>query len=329
MEVYKSWKNFSRPENGCVLTVGNFDGVHLGHRAIIQYGHRISAQESLPLIGMTFEPAPVRILHPEKAPAILSPLDIKIKLLSGQKLDQLIVVETTREFLALDPEEFIKQILQEKLGLRHIVEGETFNFGRRRSGTMMNLMETAEEFGFQAHLVPAQCVELDQVDTINVSSTLIREQITRGEMDSARKCLGHKYMLAGKVVRGKAKGRELGFPTVNLELADNKQLICPDAVYAGYAQMGENIDRAWSSAKRYIAAISIGGCETFSDGCWKIEAHLLDYPADGISLYGQSVILSPVKKIRVQKKFRSPELLAAAIEKDCQEVRKILTRDGA
>ena len=130
-----------------MVTIGNFDGVHLGHQAIIQQGRELAQENKLPLIGITFEPSPVRFLRPKRAPGILTPLDIKIKLLEEKGLDYLIIIQVTKEFLDLEPDEFVEKILVNGLKTKHIVEGQTFNFGARGSGSMVTLNDLAKKFG--------------------------------------------------------------------------------------------------------------------------------------------------------------------------------------
>jgi len=322
--IYRSLKDFPTPKEGSVLTVGNFDGVHLGHQDIFAEARRLAHEYSLPLIGMTFDPAPVRLLFPDRAPSILTPLNIRIKLLAEQGLDQLLIVKTTREFLALEPAEFAEQVLIRRLTVRHIVEGPTFNFGSRRAGTMVSLEELAERFGFQVHLMPARTVSLDEKVPVTLSSTLVRELVSNSRFSEARQCMGRDYVLAGQVVAGRGHGRELGFPTANLKLYDRDQLVPRDGVFAGWAQVGNSPEQAWEEKKRYPAAVSIGRCESFADGQWQIEAYLLDYEPNAPSLLNKHIILSLVERIRPQQRFDSPAELTSAIEMDCKKIRGII-----
>ena len=171
MQVYKSLEQIPRPESGCIVTVGNFDGVHVGHQAIFARAREIAAQEGLPVIGITFDPPPVKILRPERILRILTPQNIKIRLLEDQGLDQLLIIETTQDFLSLSQEEFVKNILVDRLAVRHIVEGQTFGFGRHRVGTTITLQQLGEKYGFEAHMVAAHRAELEQGTPIAVNST--------------------------------------------------------------------------------------------------------------------------------------------------------------
>jgi len=239
-------------------------------------------------------------------------------------VDQLLILESTTKLLALSPEEFAEQILLEKIGLLHIVEGQTFSFGCRRSGTLVSLEQIGKSLGFQAYLVPAFTLSLDETHSVAISSTLIRQHIMTGQVAKAAKYLGRSYQLAGNIVRGRGRGREMGYPTANIKLRHLEQLHPEDGVYSGYAQLGDDIEQAWDNPTRYRAAVSIGRCETFDDGQWQIEAYLLDYPDHKPELYGRCILISLTEKIRDQQRFASPQELTAAIEADCQKIRQLL-----
>ena len=326
MQVFTSLDAFPKPPAGSVVTVGNFDGVHCGHQAIIQKARKIADAQSLPLIAVTFDPAPVRILRPEQAPRLLSPREIKTRLLQEIGIDQLIILESTQQLLCLSPEEFTRQILVEKIGLQHIVEGQTFSFGCRRIGTLVSLEKIGKKLGFQAHLVPALTLVLDETHSVAVSSTLVRQHIMTGQLEKASMCLGRPYQLAGNIVRGRGRGKEMGYPTANIKLRHPEQLHPEDAVYAGYAQLGDDFEQAWENQTRFRAAVSIGRCETFDDGQWQIEAYLLDYPEHKPDLYGRCILISFIEKIRDQQRFDTPQQLAQTIEADCQRIRQILEK---
>ncbi|MBN2377815.1 MAG: riboflavin biosynthesis protein RibF [Sedimentisphaerales bacterium] len=321
--------DYPRSEGGCVLSVGNFDGVHLGHQAIIRHGREVADGESLPLVGLTFDPAPVRLLRPDKAPQILSPLQIKTRMLEESGLDQLIIVETTAQFLSLSAEQFAEFILLKRIGARHVVEGQTFGFGKRRGGTVMNLQELGRKLGFEAHMTESFRVSPDGGSPVAVSSTLIRGQLLEGALEEARCCLGRYYVLGGVVVRGRGQGRRMGFPTANMELYHQDQLVPGDGVYAGFARLGDTSQEAWRSRENFPVAISIGSCETFDEGRWQVEAYLLDKPHGAGEFYEKHIMLSLVEKIRDQKRFETPEELRQAIENDCRDIEKVLQgREG-
>ena len=169
---------------------------------------------------------------------------------------------------------------------------------------------------------------MDDAHSVAVSSTLIRQQISTSRVDLAGTCLGRLYSLLGTVVRGRGQGRHLGFPTANVHLHTNDQLVPEDGVFAGSARFGADLDQAWASDKPYRAAVSIGRCETFPGSDWQIEAYLLDYPERGPSLLEKTILLYMVEKIRPQFRYDTPQSLTRAIESDCRDINKILQLKG-
>ena len=328
VQVFSSLDDFVKPENGCVLTAGNFDGVHLGHQAILERARHLADAESLPLVALTFDPAPVRMLRPDKIPRLLTPLEIKKRLFRQLKIDQLVVIEPTEELLALSPEKFTNQIIVDRFAACHVVEGQTFSFGKHRSGTIVTLQKLGRKLGFETHLVPARTFVLEDTPAVAISSTLIRQQIATGRLDLATQCLGRFYTFFGTIVRGQGRGRHLGFPTANIKLHHQDQLAPEDGVFAGYARLGDDLDQVWSAQIVYRAAVSIGRCETFTDSAWQIEAFLLNYPENGPNLLDKHILLSMVEKIRPQFRYDTPRALARAIEADCRDINQILQRKG-
>ena len=329
MKVYRSLEEVPRPQRGCVLTVGNFDGVHLGHQAIIERAKQLATAEKLPLIGMTFDPSPMKVLRPNMAPRILTALAVKEMLLAEQGLDQLVVVKSTPQFLSLSQEEFVQSVLVDRMEVRHMVEGQTFNFGQNRSGTMVSLEDLSKQFDFAAHLVASKTIDLGGGAPTAVNSTLIRQQVARGRMDQARLLLGRDYAMVGRVVKGRGRGRQLGFPTVNLALIDPDQLVPEDAVFAGYAKIAGTLKQAWRQNRLYPAAISIGRAPTFADTGWLIEAHLLNYDRESEGpLYGKHILLSPIELVRPQQRFSDDQALIEAIGEDCKKIEQILRSKG-
>lgn len=325
MKVYNCLDDFPAPQGGSVLTIGNFDGVHLGHQAIIARAKQLACEHSLPLTGITFEPAPAMLLRPDHAPRILTSLQVKVELLEEQGLDQLVVIKPSTDFLSLDPAQFVERILVNRMAAHHVVEGQTFSFGNRRMGTMVSLDKLAQRFGFQTHLVEAYTIAFGEAAPVALSSTLVRQLVSTSQFARVRKCLGRDYVLAGHVVPGHQQGRRLGFPTANLQLYHSEQLVPENGVFAGYARLGNTFSQAWKQKRQYPAAISIGPCETFDrDDGWQIEAYLLDYKPDEPDLKEQHMILSLIENIRPQRRFESPSALAQAIENDCRTIRKNL-----
>jgi riboflavin kinase/FMN adenylyltransferase len=325
MKIITDLNKTTLPSDGSVLAIGNFDGIHRGHQAIIATARDLARKNNLPLIVMIFDPAPVKVLRPELAPRILTPTIFKTFLLEDQGIDQLIVVPTDKAFLAQSPDEFIENLAVNKLRATHIVEGENFAFGRHRQGTTEVLQELGARFGFEAHIVGPQTLKLDNLpEPIVVSSTFIRQQISACEFSQVRECLGRFYDIPGRIVRGQGRGHKIGFPTANLELLDPDQLVPLDGVFAGYVRLGDSFDEAGRSDEYYAGAISIGSCETFVDGHWQIEAHLLDLEAPVDSLYDKHLLISFVQRIRQQEKYDSLDALVRAINADCKQIRLTL-----
>ena len=327
MKVYNGLSDFCRGPDGCVAVIGNFDGVHLGHQAIIAQGRELAKSTLLPLVVMTFSPSAVRVLRPDSAPRILTALEIKRLLLAEQGVDELVIVAPTREFLSLSPEDFVREVLVESLGARHVVEGQTFGFGSRRSGTVVSLAELGKRMGFETHMVASHKVAAEGAEQVAVSSTLVRQLVRTCRFGAARKCLGRAYALAGHVVAGRGRGKELGFPTANLALYDNEQLTPPDGVFAGWVRLGGSAEEAWQEKYRHAAAISIGRSETFADSESELEAHLLNYQQKDESLYGRHMVMSFVEAVRPRRRFANSAELSEAIGADCQKVEGILGRD--
>jgi riboflavin kinase / FMN adenylyltransferase len=347
MQIYSSLEEFPKPPAGCVVTVGNFDGVHLGHQAIITEARAIARRESLPLIGITFEPLPLAVLFPEKAPRTITPLNIKIRLLEQAGLEGLLVIPAAESLLSLSAEDFVRDILIGALAARHIVEGPTFNFGRGRQGGVATLKNLADKYHYTVHVVPPRALALDDSQgwqshpverretpagparlpsQIAISSTLIRELITSGQLAPARQALGRWFEIEGRIVTGLGIGRKLGFPTANLQLAQKNQLVPGDGVYAAWARLGETFDDVWNNPTRHPAAVTIGRSPTFENTPWQVEAHLIDYPPDGPAFYKKLILLAPVEQIRPLEKFQSMELLHNAIADDCRAIKNILSR---
>jgi len=191
---------------------------------------------------------------------------------------------------------------------------------------MVSLRDLAKQFDFSIHLTPARTVQLEKTVPVAVSSTLVRHLVATCQFQKVRQCLGREYLLSGKIVSGRGLGRTIGFPTANLQLYSEDQLVPEDGVFAGWARWADDHDQAWSKPPMARAAISVGRCETFSNGTWQGEAFLLDLNKNNPpSLLGSHMLLSFEKKIRPQQRFDSPEQLSLEIENDCRKVRQILT----
>jgi riboflavin kinase / FMN adenylyltransferase len=323
MKIIETIKEFAQLEAGCVLTIGNFDGVHIGHQKILSVAKEAclrGVRKKTPLVVAVFEPHPVSVLHPEKAPERLTILTLKENLLASFGADFLFLLKPDRAILSLSPDDFVKKIIVEHVRPSIVVEGEDFHFGENRTGNINTLTYLAGEFGFEVVIVEPAHAKLSIGPAVNISSTLIRNLLIDGKVADAAAALGRPYRLIGKIVPGKGKGKRLGFPTANL---DNIGSLTPaEAVYAATAAIASDenqICKADPPAADIPAAVSIGRTETYGQGNQLlVEAHLLTENVG--SLYGKWMALDFAEKIRSQQKFRSEKDLADQIANDCQLV---------
>lgn len=312
-------------EKGCVLTIGNFDGVHIGHREILTAAKQTAEDRRTQLLVMTFEPHPLVVLHPHQKPGILTSLELKKHLLAEAGADCLLIIKSTPELLSLSPDEFVEQFITKGTQPGIVVEGESFNFGSGRAGGVHTLQELAPEKGFLVSVIEAKEVILSTGQTAKVSSTLIRNMLKNGSVADAAVGLGRPYRLLGQVIPGRGKGKQLGFPTANIEPVE--QLVPVDGVYAGFVQIGDTAEQVCQTHNKLPAALSIGRSETIgSDNPLAIEAHIL---TDNVGdLHDKWLAMDLIERIRDQQKFDTEKDLIDQIANDCEEVKKILTRQG-
>jgi len=321
MKIIQKISQLQNIKKGCVLTIGNFDGVHLGHQEIINVARKLADERHFELVLMTFEPHPVAILYPEKAPGVLTPIVLKKHLLNQFGVDCLIVLESSYRILNLSPESFVDEFLVRSGRPAVVVEGEDFNFGYGRSGNIQILKELGQKFSFEIVIVPGKEIKLADGQKARVSSTLIRHSLHKGKVADAAKALGRYYRLSGKTTLGKGKGRQLGFPTANIDPIN--QIIPAEGVYAGFVEIADTEEQLCESKNKLPAAFSIGRAKTFiSDHPLMVEAHVLGQ--DTGDLYGKHLAMDFVEFIRHQRKFSSPEHLSAQIAKDCKKAKEIL-----
>ena len=268
---------------------GTFDGVHVGHRQVIEGADTV----------LTFEPHPLRVIHPEAAPKLIMPVEIKRDVIEGLGVLELVVVPFDHGFSTIAPEEFCSRILIETLGAERVSVGENFRFGARAKGDPEMLRARSE---FETRVLP-----LIEVAGETVSSTRIRAQIAAGDVEGAMLCLGAPFLLEGTVVHGDRRGRTLGFPTANLVPDD--ELVCPGhGVYAAFAN-------------GVPAAVNVGVRPTFESGRGVlIESYLIDHEAD---LYGQPLRLAFIARLRGEKRFPGADELVAQMELDVDAARRL------
>jgi riboflavin kinase/FMN adenylyltransferase len=321
MKIIETISQLGQIEEGCVLTIGNFDGVHLGHREIIAAARRAAQAKGTKLAAMTFEPHPVAVLHPEKAPGVLTPLPLKTHLLAKCGVDCLIVLGGTRELLDLQPEDFVSRFLVQGVRPGVVVEGDDFNFGLGRAGNIDTLRSLGSREGFEVSVVGPKRINLSTGQTVKVSSTIIRYMLESGHVVDAGAALGRPYRLAEKIIPGRGIGKKLGFPTLNMQKPS--QVIPAEGVYAGFVRVGDTVEDALACGETIPAAYSIGQARTYGDDFpLLIEAHLLK---ENVSAsIGKYMAMDFVQRIRSQHKFKSPEDLSEQIAKDCDQANTIL-----
>ena len=307
-------ENVPQECKGGVLTIGNFDGVHRGHREIINLGKHLAKKVGGPMIAMTFELPPDLVIRPNDAPLRLCPHSEKVALLLEAGCDFVVSARTTKELLSMSPDDFIKKIIVERFHPHHLVEGHNFFFGHYRSGNVETLAAAGKTYGYQTHVVEQVTVKLPEGET-RVSSTLIRQLVEEGRVEDADNLLRRPFTLIGPIVGGEQIGRVLNYPTANVETID--QVVPCDGVYAGIATIED---------KKYAAAISIGNKPTLGDSNPRtIEANLLDANGD---FYGHLIRLEFIAHLRDQEKFESLERLKQQIEQDVATTRKVVTLEG-
>jgi len=290
------------------LAVGNFDGVHRGHQALVALAVRDARGANGTSVVLTFDPHPSRVLSPDRAPASLMTLEQKAEILADLGVDRLAVLPFTVELSRREPEEFAREILQRALGARVVVVGSSFRFGRGRAGDLATLRRLGEALGFRVH---GQRPVIARGGPI--SSTRIREALSRGDVEAARDFLGRRFFVDGAVVKGDGRGRQIGVPTANLLVAN--ETMPGGGVYACWCRvMGD------ASPPR-PAAVNIGHRPTFGGGIVTVEAHLLDYEGD---LYGRILRLEFEERLREEKKFPDAGALVAQIRRDIGEARRVL-----
>ncbi len=307
MKILRGLEAVDPPLAKSVLTIGNFDGVHRGHQQLLAQAGLFAANTGGPVVVLTFEPHPLTIVDPKRTPPCLATVEEKLRFLDDAGADVTVLARSDPSLLEIEAERFVEDIIIQRFQPSHMVEGPSFRFGRGRKGTAELLTRMAAGIGCEVHILDAVNVQIDQGETLMVSSSLIRRLIDDGKVRRAGLCLGRSYALEGIVVEGDRRGQTIGFPTANLHVTD--KLIPGDSVYLGRAILG---------ARRYAAAISIGQNPTFGGSQRRIEAHLLDFEGD---LYGQSLRLEFVRRLRRQQTFESTDALVEQLHRDVGVVR--------
>lgn len=290
---------------GCSLALGNFDGVHVGHQALFA-----EARRHAPAVALTFNPHPGKVLQPELAPKLITPLPRKLELFAEYGLDAAVVQPFTRDYARTSPADFEASLL-DVLGARHLVVGGDFTYGAARAGTMATLREAAARRGAQVHVVPPVTVE-----GVVASSSHVRELILEGRVGAARRLLGRPFDLDGRVVRGAGRGQGIGFPTANVDTLN--ELRPAPGVYVIRVRFQDEADGPWRPG-----VANIGVKPTFGGTEVTIEAHLLDFQGD---LYGRELRVRFLDRLRSEQRFGSVAELVGQIGRDVEAARTVLAR---
>lgn len=313
------WSDVSQiPQDlpGTVVTLGNFDGVHRGHRAVLGEVLAQAAAQGWMSVAVTFDPHPLAVLFPDRAPGQITSLEHRLALLEDAGLDAALVMEFTREFAQLTPEEFVRMVFVDALHARVVVVGEDTRFGVRNSGDVHTLLGLGERYGFEVVTVGDQGADGEHS---RWSSTQVRELLTEGDVRSAAAVLGRPHRVTGTVVHGDHRGRELGYPTANLA-QDSTGLVPADGVYAGWLIRPRL--RTGTPDATLPAAISIGTNPTFDGTQRRVEAYVLD--RTDLDLYGEPVTLEFVEYLRPTLRFDGIDELLDQMRIDVDGCREIL-----
>lgn len=309
MQIIKDLKEISSPLKNAVVTTGNFDGVHIGHQALFRQVIEKAASMDGTSVVLTFVPHPIRVINSNKHFPLITRYEQKLELIGETGVDALICIPFTREFADTPARTFVKDILCDLIGMKAIVVGQDYSFGRKREGNVSLLKEMAATHGFE--VIISGWIELEGH---RVSSTEIRNLVRDGEIEKARKLLGRHYQVRGAVVRGRDRGAKLlGFPTANLTLHDE---LCPKTgVYAVTVE---------HDGALYKGVANIGYSPTFQNGQFGVEVHIFNFDK---TIYGEPMRLNFIHRLRDEKKFSGPESLAAQIKQDVAKAKELLSSE--
>ncbi len=285
--------------NGSVITIGTFDGVHIGHQKIIRRLAETAKERALKSVVLTFFPHPRMVLQPDFDIKLLHTITERREVLSQFGLDELVIKEFTNDFSNLSAHDYVKKILVDELDAKHIIIGYDHHFGKNRTANIDNLKVYGQEYGFTVEEISAQDIE-----AVAVSSTKIRQSLLQGDVVTANSYLGYSYFITGKIIRGRGIGKTLNFPTANLQVPETYKLIPKDGVY---------VVRSCIDDIRVFGMMNIGSNPTFKGDKKSIEVHFFDTDKD---LYHTIVKVEILCRLRDEHKFESPDLLKLQLEKD-------------
>ncbi|MDD2821783.1 MAG: bifunctional riboflavin kinase/FAD synthetase [Flavobacterium sp.] len=308
MKIFHSINDFSSPKK-TILTLGTFDGVHIGHKKILEKITQNTENEKYESLVLTFFPHPRMILQEESAIKLLNTITEKIDLLEKTGIENLVIHPFDESFSRLTAEEFVREILVEQFHIQKIIIGHDHRFGRNRTANIDDLIDFGKKYGFEVEQISAQ-----EINEISVSSTKIRNALEEGDIVLANKYLGYEYFLTGTIIKGKQLGRTIGFPTANLKIEENYKLIPRNGVY---------IVSSIINNKTVFGMMNIGFNPTVNGENQTIEIHFFDFEAD---LYHQKITVSLLHRIRSEQKFDSVVLLKEQLEKDQNYAKAFLNK---
>ncbi len=322
MKIYRNLEDFI-PLDNAVVTIGTFDGVHVGHQKILSTLCESAKASKGETVLLTFFPHPRLILHPEDdSLRIISDVDEKVKRLADAGIDHLIITPFTRDFSNLTPEEYIREVLVGKIGTKKIIIGYDHRFGKDRAGSLKDLLDYADIYGYSVEQIPEQ-----DINDVAVSSTKIREALIKGDIGTANTYLGYPFQLTGKVIRGDQLGRRIGFPTANLQVQESHKLIPAYGIYAVEAAVIEPTDITTGPyvpqpPERTIHGMGYIGTRPTVDGVSRsIEVHLLDFNED---IYGETLRVKFLHFVRHDQWFDNMEEMVQQMAVDERKVRNLL-----
>lgn len=309
MKIIQDIETIQEPFKSAVITIGNFDGVHIGHQALFHEVIELADAMDGTAIAITFEPHPIRVITRNGHPPLITLYEQKAELIEKTGIDVLICIPFTMDFATISARSFVEDILVRRIGMKAIVVGQDYTFGNKREGNVALLKRYADEMGFK--VVVADWIQSSTVDNDRISSTAIRELVSDGQMEKAGRMLGRNYQIRGTVAHGRDRGGKLlGIPTANINLYDE---LCPKAgVYAVIVN---------HDGMRYQGVANIGYSPTFDDHVFTVEAHILDFKKD---IYGQKIMVNFVQRLRDEKKFANISELVDQIRQDIADAREIL-----
>ncbi|MGZ8537761.1 MAG: bifunctional riboflavin kinase/FAD synthetase [Flavisolibacter sp.] len=305
MQVHRSIENIP-PFNNAVITIGTFDGIHTGHKKIIDALVKEAESANGESVIISFDPHPRKIVNPDEHLQLINTIDEKIELLSRTSIDHLVIIPFNKSFADQTADEYIEIFLIGKFHPHTIIIGYDHHFGKGRKGNFMLLAEKADQYGYRLLEIPKYLL-----DEVAVSSTMIRKALLASDIDTANKLLGYEFFFEGKIVKGDQLGREIGYPTANIKYSDPDKIELGDGVYAAFAQL---------NGRKLKGMLSIGNRPTLNNSDKRIEINIFDFDGD---IYDQIIRVIVKKYLRPQEKYGSVEMMKDQLAKDKENSLKV------